>query len=241
MMNSQTCLLLLAAAAVGCSRGGPPKVIPPLPPPVPTPLQTRIGPNVYLEIDGDRRRVIVPAEVGFREGPLELLFCRRNTKEHESILSADVDARHLHAALLAAGAVPGSPVQFEPKYQPAKGTPVRVLIRHTAGGETKTVNAREWVRESKSQKELLLDWVFAGSFFFKTPPDEKGEQRELYAANGGDIVCVSNFPEAMLDLPVESPAENDALQYEAFTERIPPLGTKLTLIFEPIVPDHEKK
>jgi len=236
-MNYCRYFLLLVAAA-GCSQRVQPKIAPPKATP---PARTEIGPNVFLEIDGARRRVIVPAVVSFREGPLELFLCRRNTKEHESVLTADIDARHLHAALLAAGAVQGTPVKFEPNYQPAKGSPVRVLVRYKVDGQEKTVDAREWVRESKTQKQLTLDWVFAGSFFFKTPPDEKGEQRELYAANGGDIVCVSNFPEAMLDLPVESPAENDALQFEAFTERIPPLGTKLELILEPIISADDKK
>lgn len=240
MMFRQRSLLVLAVAAAGCSPRVQPKVAPVAAPKPATVARTEVGPNVFLEIDGNRRRVMVPAVVSYREGPLELFLCRRNTKEHESVVSADIDARHLHAALLAAGAVAGSPVKFEPKYQSAKGSPIRVLVRYAADGQDKTINAREWVRDTKTQKELALDWVFPGSFFFKSPPDEKGQRRELYAANGGDIVCVSNFPEAMLDLPVQSPSENDALQFEAYTERIPPLGTKVEVVFEVIDPPPTK-
>src|SRR5262245_40056292 len=75
-----------------------------------------IGKNVFLEVKGDTRRVLVPAVVCFREGPLEALLCRKETKEHEAVVAADVDARLIHAALLAAGAKVGTPVQFEPKY-----------------------------------------------------------------------------------------------------------------------------
>ena len=55
-------------------------------------------------------------------------------------------------------------------------------------------------------------------------------------ANGGDVLCVSNFPDAMLDLPVNSPQEDADRLYEAFTERIPMEGTAVTVIFEPELP-----
>ena len=43
--------------------------------------------------------------------------------------------------------------------------------------------------------------------------------------------CVSNFPTAMLDLPIASSQANEALLFETFTERIPPRGTPVELIF----------
>ena len=52
-------------------------------------------------------------------------------------------------------------------------------------------------------------------------------------ANGGDLVCVSNFPTATLDLPVESSQANDELMFVAFAEKIPPRGTKVRLVFIP--------
>jgi hypothetical protein len=83
----------------------------------------------------------------------------------------------------------------------------------------------------KSRKPLAIDWVFGGSLFFPDPEDAK--KPKLYAANGGDLICVSNFETAMLDLPVPSTQLDGDLQYEAFTERIPPLGTKVTVILAP--------
>ena len=44
---------------------------------------------------------------------------RKEIKAHEAVLTADIDARELHKALLLAKARPGSPVKYEPKYQPA--------------------------------------------------------------------------------------------------------------------------
>jgi hypothetical protein len=228
--------IVLIGALLGCTAGEPPaSEKPKAPADAPKPAvgkKVEIGKNVYFEVTPDgRRRVSVPAEVSFREGPLELFLCRKFTKEHEAVVAADIDARDLHKALLAAGAVAGSPVQFQPTYKPARGSVVKVSVAYSKDGKDVTADARSWIRDAKTRKPLDKDWVFAGSHFFEDPEDPK--KPKLYAANGGDIVCVSNFSTAMLDLPIASSAENEELMFEALTENIPPLGTKLTIIFEP--------
>ncbi|MFM1904766.1 MAG: hypothetical protein RLZZ440_2666, partial [Planctomycetota bacterium] len=69
--------------------------------------------------------------------------------------------------------------------------------------------------------------VFAGSGFWRDPADGK----DHYQADGGDMICVSNFPTAMLDLPIESSESNEALLFEAFVGRVPPRGTAVELVF----------
>ena len=44
---------------------------------------------------------------------------------------------------------------------------------------------------------------------------------------------MSNFSSAMLDVPVRSSDSNAALLFDAFTERIPPIGTPVTIILTP--------
>ena len=78
--------------------------------------------------------------------------------------------------------------------------------------------------------------MFAGSHFFQDPDDPK--KPPYYMANGGDMICVSNFASAMLDLPIDSSKDNADLNFEAWTERIPEKGTKVTVILEPVL---EKK
>lgn len=201
------------------------------------PKRIPAGKHVVLEIPAEgARKVRIAAEVCFREGPLELLLCRKFTKEHEAILSADIDARDVHKALLAAGAKAGSTVQFQPKYTPANGSKVLVSIEYDKNGKKSTIPARQWIRDAKTRKELATDWVFGGSRFFPDPDDD--QKPPHYMANGGDVICISNFETAMLDLPISSSQANAELQFEAFTERIPPLGTKVTVILEPVA---EKK
>jgi hypothetical protein len=95
-----------------------------------------------------------------------------------------------------------------------------------------TVPARSWVKNMNTGKELDTDWVFAGSRLVDNPLDP-GKKR--YLANDGDLICVSNFETALLDLPIKSPKDNADLVFVAFTERIPPLETKVVVILEPVL------
>jgi hypothetical protein len=176
--------------------------------------------------------VALRAEVVFREGPLELLMCRKFTKEHESVLNADVDGRDVHKTLIVCGAKPGSPVAYDPKFKPPTGPTIKVTLQYLKDGKPVTVPGREWVRNMQTKKVLDVDWVFAGSQFYADPDDPKRPPQ--YAANGGDLICVSNFESAMLDLPINSSKDNADLQFEANTPVIPPLGTKVLVILEPV-------
>jgi hypothetical protein len=46
---------------------------------------------------------------------------------------------------------------------------------------------------------------------------------------------VSNFEDAMLDLPIVSPKDDADRSFEAFTDRIPELETKVVVILEPVL------
>lgn len=194
-----------------------------------------VGKNVDVEIQGDKRRVVIQSTVCLRMGPLEQLLTRKQTKEHESILVADVDAQHIHAALLVAGAQEGKPVQFRPRFQPPTGTPIKVTLEYTDPEKKQLVQVagQHWIRRLKDNKELQADWVFAGSRKIADPLEK--QKPPYYAANDGDIICVSNFDTAMLDLPILSGANADELAFDAFTSRIPPLETPVKVILEPIL------
>lgn len=161
------------------------------------------------------------------DGPIEVFACLENTKEHEAVIAARSTARLVHAALLAVGLEPGRPVSFDPEYRAAKGPVVVVRIRwRDAAGKPQEVRAQEWIRNARTGKPLDSDWVFAGSVFWKDPQGGA----EYYQADGGDLICVSNFPTAMLDLPIQSSQSNEALLFEAFKGRVPPKGTVVDIV-----------
>ncbi len=193
-----------------------------------------IGKNVYLETEGEQRRVIVKAYVCLREGHLEGLLCRKFTKEHEYILAFDGDARYIHTALLAARAKNGSPVKFDPKFVPANGSTVKVTLRYKKDGKEVTVPAQEWIRDEAAKKNLQSNWVFGGSIFIPDPEDPT--KPEIYLANQGDVICLCNMEGAMLDLPIRSPQGLEERVYQAVTDKIPEKDTPVDLILE-VVPE----
>src|SRR5436305_6202132 len=131
------------ASLAGCS----PEEDAPKSEPEPPAKKVKAGKNVYVEIQGEkRRRVLIEATVCLREGQLEMLMCRKQTKEHEAVLAAEVDARDIHKALVLAGAEPGSPVQFSPKFKPASGTVIKVTLQYEDKGKVVTVPGQKWVR-----------------------------------------------------------------------------------------------
>ncbi len=181
-------------------------------------------------IDLKKKQILVGGRICLREGLLEMFSCPVGTKEHEAIVSANTPARFVHAGLVAIGARPGPPVQFQPKYKPAQGTEVEVtVIWKDLKGKEHRVRAQQWVKQTKTGKALEYPWVFAGSGFWT---DER-TGKQYYNADGGEFICVSNFSTAMLDLPVESSDANDTLMFCAFTERIPPRGTRVYLLLTP--------
>src|SRR5438477_9106340 len=53
--------------------------------------KVEVGKNVFLDVQGEKRRVLINSLVCLQSGPLEQLMCRKQTKEHEAILTADID------------------------------------------------------------------------------------------------------------------------------------------------------
>jgi hypothetical protein len=258
-----------------------------------------LNPEKTVLLDRTGKRLLLKTRVVLREGLLEMLCCPAQTKEHESILAIDAKAFVIHTGLLALGARPGKPVQYEPQFQPPTGQPIDIFLQWTdEKGTPRRARAQEWIRHavhriytaplqklpaglklpqsddlpiryhakfkelswfgpmSKSQRDALralsqdeafrkavesffegsqsrplaVDWVFAGSGFYV---DEQTGQK-TYFAEGGDLICVANFPSAMLDLAAKSTDKQDqGLVFEAWTERIPSKGTEVTIELVP--------
>ena len=253
--------------------------------------------------DKEARRVYLKAQVALRQGSLEMLCCLKQTKEHESILSLDARAKEVHAGLLAVGATPGKPVQYDPEYQPPTGQKIAIFVNWTdEAGKAHRAPAQSWVRqavnrfwavkmdalpkglelpantelrfdrklkelswygpmsaaqkkqflalsndkdyraaiesfyEQSQSKEMKADWVFAGSGFYID--EETG--LKSYLAEGGDLICVANFADATIDVAIPSSADDSNRNFEAYTERIPPKGTPVTIELIPVA-DNGKK
>ena len=190
----------------------------------------RLSPDFDAWIDPKEKAVLIDGQISLREGMLEMFACTRNTKEHESVVSANTKAYLVHAALLRLGAEPGTPVQWQPKYVPPTGTEIQVTVQwKDERGKVHKARAQEWVKDIRTGKPMTHPFVFAGSSFWTDPETKK----KYYNAEGGDFICVSNFSTAMLDIPIESSQANTELAFEANTDRIPPLGAPVRLVLKP--------
>ena len=192
----------------------------------------RLGKN-QIWINEKSKQVMVRGSICLTEGQLEMFACPLRTKEHESIVAVEAKSSEVHATLVALGFEPGSPVQWQPKYKSATGPSIKIEARWNAKNgdlsEEKTVDAKTWVRKSGTEKTLETDWVFGGSEIFVDTLD--GTQ--VYYADSGEMVCLSNFPTAMMDVPIKSSDSAEGLLFEANTDLIPEIDTQVYLIMTP--------
>lgn len=271
--------------------------------PVPAPLVSEpvpLNPAKTVLLDRANGKLLLKTKLVLREGVLEMLICKSQTKEHESIMAIDADAYIVHAGLLLLGAEPGKPASYDTEFHPPTGQKIDIFVNWTdEAGQPQRMNARQWVRhvtrryyeaplakvpdgvkvgkgedlrydaknklllwfgpmtaeqrdahlklskdkeyqaaiqsffDGSQSREIEAEWVFAGSGFF----EEEGG-RQVYMAESGNVVCVANFGDALLDVTMQSSSSNDAgLLFEPYTERVPALGTEVTVELIPVKPE----
>ena len=238
---------LLAASGAGAET--PAEKTPPPPAEKPVVLKTLPG----IVVDTGKGEVRLEGKVCLREGSLELVVCSEGTREHESVVVVKARPSHVTFALALLGLEPGQPAHrteagaFSP---PAGGTlditarfftvsdeekarvdkliaegakPENIQVRKTL---LKEVPAWKLLRLSGSEAEVTrsIEWVCIG----------RPEKNMLAAADReGTVVCLSNFVEAVIDVPFESTAVNADLLYEANPDVVPPVGTPVELVIRP--------
>ena len=188
-----------------------------------------------MKIDVKNRRITLRTSVCLTDGILELLVCKAQSKEYESILSTPASPSDLHAALLALGLTPGLPARTAtaPDRQtvvvlPPQGAELSVRLRwKDAKSAVHEANASDWLEFSGMKpKETVMpkNWVFVGSDI--TPAGT------YWADDDGDIISVSNFAASVIDVPFESTRKNRVVTYRTRKAAIPPLGTDVDVIIE---------
>jgi len=206
-----------------------------------------------IAIDPKAKEVRVAATVCLQKGSLELFACSRGTREHESILVSRASPSDVSKALASLGLPPGRPV-FTTEggaISPPAGAVLEVSIRFfkvtdeekarvqkliDAGAKRDdipiaktdwfTVPAWKLLRPTGAEEGLdrSFDWVYIG-------PSTPGAWRD--ADREGTLMCLSNFSEAVIDVPFESTSVNAELLYQANPNVVPPVGTPAEIIIRP--------
>jgi len=188
----------------------------------------RLGKN-QIWINETTKQVMVRGSICLREGQLEMFACPLHTKEHESIIAVEAESLEIHRSVVALGFDPGSPVQWRPKYKPASGPSIKIDVRWKQDGKEKTVDAKSMVRKAGTEETMDTDWVFGGSEIFV----DRVDGSQIYYANSGEMICLSNFPTAMMDVPIKSSDSAEGLLFQANTDVIPERDTQVYLIMTP--------
>ena len=189
----------------------------------------RLGEN-QIWINQTDKQVMVRGSICLTKGPLEMFACPLQTKEHESVVAVEAQSSEIHACLVALGFEPGNPVQWQPDYRSAKGPSIQIEVRWKTDDEKEnSVDAKTLVRKSGTEETMDADWVFGGSEIFV----DRVDGRRIYYADSGEMICLSNFPTAMMDVPIQSSDSAEGLLFEANTKVIPPDGTQVYLIMTP--------
>ena len=189
----------------------------------------RLGDKQEVWIDTKNKQVIVGGKVCLSEGPLEMLICPRNTKEHEAVVAVNAQSWQVHAGLIAIGATPGVPCRWVPEYTSAWGPKIdiKMMWRDEKTKKIKTIDGKQWILNSDTQKPMTTELVFGGSY---SEPEFEGEQAR-YQADDGELICLANFSTSTIDLRVSEKDIN--ILFEANTPLIPPINTQVYTVIIP--------
>jgi hypothetical protein len=172
--------------------------------------------------------VIVDAHVVLRAGMLEFLACFAG-KEHESVLRIDAHAAHIYMALGLIGLSPGHPPRWDPdagRLLPPRGDLIDLHLRWTADKRKCETVASNWLAELEyARPPLARPWIFSGSL---RRPDGA-----LASDVSGVGVALVDFPDNLLSYSRRFSSRSSELWAAANTAAIPPLDTRVELIFRP--------
>ena len=206
-----------------------------------------------MTVNVAERYVDIEATVCLDEGLLELIACRKGTKEHESIVAVEAVPMHIHTALLVLGATNGHPAMRQPREPPAtgwidippSGDPIEVaLVLPDADGQPVEHPISEFVAPADvdfvgatgvgGDEAWFPDaFVFAGSHL----RDNKDGPRTYLADESGDVISIATFGDELLCLDGIHGHGNDALLWQINPDSLPPVGTKVTLRLRVRKPD----
>ena len=211
--------LALAAAAVG-------EKVAPGPTTAPAEKPFKIG---EVLVDRSRREVSFDAEVCLDEGLLEFLLVGWQSKTHESILHTKAKASHIHAGLLSLGLAAGKPARWSgedmrARFLPPAGAGLKVAFAwEDKDGKTRRSSAGKWLTGDDDKRITVPDtWIFVGSQVLP--------EGQYWAEIDGEIISLTNFASAVIDVPFESSKSNDMRAFVANSAAIPAIGTTVRVI-----------
>ncbi|MEY5033303.1 MAG: hypothetical protein RL354_2334 [Planctomycetota bacterium] len=247
----------VATLAGGCSGGArsvretAPQTMPetmpePMPESMPESMRAEAWSAVStrVRIDRARQAVAFDATAVISEGFLEQYVCTVGTREHESLFAFEGKSSEIHAALLLAGFQPGTPGRWREvpdangavtlERVPPAGDEISAQVRLPSG----EAHPLDWFVRASPVAPHAADaappsrLVFGGSRFITS----RKTQQEFYAADAsGSLIGLVTFGDETIGAVEVIPDQVEASPavWEVFVERMPPPGTKVTIVLAP--------
>jgi hypothetical protein len=196
------------------------------------------APAVEITIDRQQRTISIPCRIAARKlpnlseiYPLEVIATApppRGRKAHETLVTTDVRASQVHAALETLGLKPGQPAKGEGTR--ASGPEVTLALELTgAADKTKLVAIEKALIDIKTDKPpTRLKWFFTGSVL-KQPDPEREET--VYAADlSGTLIAIFPVTNETVIQSHLTMADEPTLKLEANKAVLPAEGTAVKLV-----------
>jgi hypothetical protein len=212
------------------------------PPSTASSIMHEISPGVYevgrLRIDQTTRILTFPCTVNMDRGPLEYLLVTPSGNAHESLLvTADVEPRDLHLAMLLLGAKGAStpppsadapPAQLSKEYlehaPKLVGDPILITAKwQTKDGLEKKTPVEDWILKTDVHKPAERGpWIYNGSMF--------GQGGRFLAQVEGNFAALVTNPAALINNPRKG-SDDDQI-WDVNAKAVPPAKTPIELAIE---------
>lgn len=190
-----------------------------------------------ITFDKATREIRFPATVNMTEGLLEFLIVHERGKIHESLFATDISptqlnvvftllrypvSREFYATDVPAEHEAGTVFPKVPAEVKA-GARVVVKVEWKDGEKTRSVPVNEWISHAVTEKQMPNGpWVYGGSEI---------SNGRYQAEATGDIAAIFLSNSAILNYPGQDNDHDDV--WLPFPKRVPPIGTKVTLVITP--------
>ena len=228
---------LIASAAILV--GSNPKPVPePTPEPAPVVLHELL-PGLHIAKDIVEFSGTIAIDCHHPDTPdvyLEMLVTAPDSREHESLIVSSIKPSNLHAALLAAGFEPGSPLKRsrDGTITPASGDALRILVSTTDpdGEQSEYIPIESWVvgDNANEPKQLAESPAWTGLVFAGSILNKHG-----YAADrGGTLISLTSFGDEVIapTWTISHQADIDTPTWIANRERVPEIDTPVRIRIE---------
>ena len=182
------------------------------------------------------REIRFPAEVNMDQGLLEFVLVRTHGKIHESLLATDTRAEDINMAFKLLRYPASAELYYLPNdrgglssrrlevpEETKTAARVQIKVEWEDAGSKRVVPINEWVQHTRTGKAMPATlWVYGGS-----EVDEGG----FVAETTGDLVATWITNASLLNYPGEDNEDDTA--WAVYPKRVPPAGTKVTVIIAP--------